>query len=729
MIRIILERGELDLDLGLKMPFELNNSAFLTEYILGSKSYTASAPGTSRNHYILENSAYVPTRPKGRIYPCEVYLGGGQPIVGSFYVDNFENGNFNFAFIVNGFSTAILEKKLSEVMTDPDVIMAHNIWDLLAHAKNQSLQSWPQVNYVFPPIKWPKFYQDDPADTSGVQPDFAGICNAYDAAAGKYLSNSGDPVPPGDPYNNFNLVPQLFAKYVLKKIFQTIGYNYGGEWIQDKGTDNLLVANNYALDRLRKDYLRVSISAPVIGFTFNNGTIFTTVPMDDETTAPNGDPDEEYDNISLFRWKPEFNCGVMFNVFLNFDNHTPSTEQIRAYIVDETDAVCLQSTFNPSGTTGVLDIPSLSWNAIGGKEYRLVIAADSAFGGSTTTNTMDITSCFMEVIMAAPKQVNRFERTLKYSNHVPDFTIKDFLNGLRKHENLRIDFDFQTRTVLFNYAESPLKRQDYIDITSKSASQYRLEIKPPKKFVFQFDWADDKLPDNNNFYPPVNYNYLGEVDCVASLPTPIALNDYILVQNVNQWFIVKDDPLTPGTLIWTDWLDRLPDVTIGQSAEEEETISMGFSPFAMRNTLMGGDKCIIPYIDQLGSSPAFESGINSMGLKFLFYHGFKPNRSGDLYPLASSTNRDYAGNIIDGKGLMLSYSNIGIIERRWSQWLSFLTNAEEYRRFLKFDEIDFINLSFEVIYRIDNQHFLLKQIRTNATHNGLEFSETTMVRI
>lgn len=176
---------------------------------------------------------------------------------------------------------------------------------------------------------------------------------------------------------------------------------------------------------------------------------------------------------------------------------------------------------------------------------------------------------------------------------------------------------------------------------------------------------------------------------------------------------------------------QLDDYTNGN---EEDIYRTRFStaPYTDNNIGFAGKKA--PLISQAGSSNEAGLGDNAFRPRFLFFHGLQPSAPGTInYPFASHDNYAADGTKIGDRSLDFSAPTYGLYQTSW-KGIPELNKGNT----ITFDAALSINDLLQLRkWETPRVQFdtpdgritgIIKQIRINATHDGLGLSSITLVK-
>lgn len=694
--------------------FEFNHPFDSKDDIPGSYTINWSLPHDPINEVIFQHVMCVEVLSGAKSYDAVLWFKGSPHLTGKLIViegdRDEETGATTVDFIVNGFSVEILNKKLSEVDYGPEIDLGPDTDTIIASAKTASLSGYPDYPYTFPMIANSDFYGSDNSA-------FDGVLNGYDPIAEAYIKNDS-----GDNVNV--LVPQINMKYILDCIFS--GYEISGSFFEISGAKKIFVYNNHALDKKvpNKYHARVSQSTP-----WTSPLIFPVwLPLDDETTVPNEDPDNAWDNVAYeyeVQTTGPHRADAFISVFTN--DVTYPIKQCRYLII--------MGLGTPLNATQVYNnFPDNEWVPIEILGYRDMLGPDVGEKirisvqvqgkmlvtdpGWTDIDTQ-VKDSWLDIKNIHASDHNVFSGTLNCSNHVPDMEVGEFIASLKKAGLCFQVFPF-SRKVKIDYIDETFTAPYIEDI--RVTTNLRKTLSKETGFTFKYPFSEDEigeLPDITAF------NLVDEVTNLADIPPPAQVNDIVYVQNMNVYYITVTN-IDNDALEWKFLCHNFFPYILGDGATEME---MEFTPLLMTDMDFGGLNILIPIFNETGSSDHFAIGKNAPAFKLGIYQGFHPSSTGDLYPFASSFNLDRDGSQIGSLTLRMDDTNESIFKKTQYNWMRNLITAPRITRYMEVDEPFLANLDFIKRLKIGNSFYALCKMNTIYHHEKIEDAEVELLKL
>lgn len=276
---------------------------------------------------------------------------------------------------------------------------------------------------------------------------------------------------------------------------------------------------------------------------------------------------------------------------------------------------------------------------------------------------------------------------IEVGRHLGDYTVTDFLKGLRAFVGLSIDANVSTKQVTFNTYKALSHSRDYVDLSDcLVAGSEGLDGVENKGFIVNnyFD-SSDKYTDyildpwNEHIEPrqfKKTYSFF-----TGNGATPVNLSIGTLMMHSYGVFraVENDTPNLGKYLLPTaDQSGNLADAFFQKSAN--------YSPYYDSN-----------------NSKAIPPAVNSFGLRVLIYWGMQQDSQGNLYPYASSVSYD-SKYLQVGKMSLQAGEPDDIWAMYQKKYYEFLSGAKKVSALMRIPlgKLNQISPSFPIGYRSKN---------------------------
>jgi hypothetical protein len=333
------------------------------------------------------------------------------------------------------------------------------------------------------------------------------------------------------------------------------------------------------------------------------------------------------------------------------------------------------------------------------------------------------------------------------ADHVPDVLVSDYWINLCKLLGIAFDFNSHRKLLRLKYLRDIANDQQYHDFPGTIISKPTLKASPYKGFKLKQEVSGDDFI-SQNFKSLAGLTLKGTVNIWNQLSGVVdpAINDCYYVKTRHEYFIWNYDK-EHAVLNWIfhskDFFFEFISIEEGSEGEVLE-ITTNINAI-MDNGWGYQDKNIcsapnhwwlIPVTGQAGNFdglPGFFKTEFSKSL--LFYHGFRRDSLGMLYPLASNDVYDFEGNVVhfEASAPYPAYTHSlslrwdgpnGLYEKRVKQWLNILLKSRGYWSFSatlsagSLSEIDFFKW-----YSGPGFRFLIKEIKFNIKQDSISLAE------
>lgn len=493
------------------------------------------------------------------------------------------------------------------------------------------------------------------------------------------------------PKNKDCLSPQMYFLYVLKKCYTAFGYTPRGKIFNDVRFKKALLYNNFTLDHKEKIfYVTAERNTPSTTYTGETTLIWPT-EIEDE--------DNCYDPTNG-KYTAKERGFLKFTIDINVENQSSDPSQNwQASVTIYKDGAYVGSVyFKIYDTNAAVNIKATKRifvdEDLGDIHLEIQCDDDESFPSSFKFLSGNLT-----VEAVSSSNLNRYAKEIAYANHVPQKKISVFLEAVYRTFGIIPFFNHKLKTVNLVYLKdlvNTVKQTSFKDrIIKNSLETVAQNDYQGVKFSFDTSQNDDYLSDANKDYS--KYEHLGDYNTIFDRPeAPGTINKTARILNSNKitlYSVYEED--VEGTMVentrWNYFTDDFKDYILGEGKKHFQS---GFFPMTMAFTHDFGDVEITPPVDgsydhpywwmmprvsQMGSSPAFETGINDPGLRLMIFYGIQPvaladgNETPYTYPFASFRPMNAAGGIISGESLQLTWQGQeGLIAEFWQPVIDWL---------------------------------------------------------
>lgn len=342
--------------------------------------------------------------------------------------------------------------------------------------------------------------------------------------------------------------------------------------------------------------------------------------------------------------------------------------------------------------------------------------------------TIDNTYALDEIRIDAQSQLqgNLLAEKINLKNHVPNITIREFLNALIVKFNVAINITPNKLSINFKQdILNALEDSDYSDIVENNWT-----IEPFIKTDTEGVTFTDVIDENDTAVVDLAKRVLldseikGTANYQSGFPATPQDGDIYFEVWQNQYFKANNNnySIAPGIAVAGTY-------KVGRGDEKKEskisTLLMLKNITNVQEFPIIATYGLIPNTLLKGNSPVEEYGIgsdNDFPLRLLFYRGLQPNNSnGDTYPLGTN---DIYNAISDTAGAIGSLSmqwgnTYGIYNTYHKNWLDTVNKAKAIELSLAITPLEWSRFDFFKPKRIINQSVIIEKITFTIAANGI----------
>ena len=322
--------------------------------------------------------------------------------------------------------------------------------------------------------------------------------------------------------------------------------------------------------------------------------------------------------------------------------------------------------------------------------------------------------------------------TLNLNDHVPDWSVYDFLQNVCKLFGLGYEVDNETSTITFTYLKDLLTTSEVINIAPMVVSKPRVDFNNyPSAFSLQQKYPSEcKLSGDIKSLKGLNLK--GAVPNLAGLPATGEVNDAYLVGFYNSYYAWNYNPDTYEFQWVFHSKQYTTEISSGDDAIEVSTdlpsvLSVKYldiiQPLATNRvwTLPASHQ-----VAQFEGAPDIYKG--DWKPLVVWYHGLKNDSLGQTYPYANADMVDHAGNEIAGVPFSLHLGGSrGTHNLLWKAYLQWRTTAKPVRVQMIPDRAFLRNFRFSKKLRLGGVNYLVVEARGNIGKLGPDVWELLLL--
>lgn len=330
---------------------------------------------------------------------------------------------------------------------------------------------------------------------------------------------------------------------------------------------------------------------------------------------------------------------------------------------------------------------------------------------------------------------------IKLANHAPEYSVIDFLKGLKNYFGLKYDFNILQNRVEIRFVRSIIRSRQVLDLTRQAGRVFTLHHGKEDGFQFIYDSPDPLMQDGASNPPPWDLsspppsggpggytvqNYLA-LDALDA-----ELFEIAFVQSLRAWFQLVPDQSNPP--FWKLYAFR-------QQSDAQLPPSGG--PGGASGGAGGGKRpwnlSLFPLVDSYFAGkkmPAIECTANNQevklenkecGLRIFAFYGIQEDAANQPYHFASCTRYD-AKELLSEDQYDLDIRSEDMYSLHADQE-RIITSGKEYETTLILDNYNLLQMSRSPILRIANLDYLLEEKEIQNTTKEYAIAKVRLYKI
>lgn len=610
-----LELNKFSLNFILKSCIEIDRG------IPGSYVFNFAVPATSRNNSIFKyphRLTKADLSPKE--FPCTI-VSFGKSRTGILTVESANPKLIELSVSLDAgpYNQLIGETMLPDIFSQ-EIYIGPTTQDVIDHCNSVASLYYPDTDYVFPSV-FNDYLYGDPNDEDVVisNYDFQNIINLYEN--GTYVQNA---VVPDGASNLNSLIPYFFVSFLVKHCFNHYGYSIEGRIFQHPEYSQLLLGNNWTLDKIEERYSYVGL---VDSYGFAGMNQYQKMFFTDTIT--------EYDNV----WD---NANAVFDVlevgfyeiFMRFDIKgfdVPSGElwvMVRLIYDGEELWFRLRKFTNTLIYNTFDEYFSFTAEAA---DVGKTIYAEIWVENEINYPDFNIINGEFSIRNTSQSNLNRFQKTVKYKNHMPNVLISEFLQSFFQLTATFPVFDHNLKTCKLVYISDAISSFPPVPFSDNILPHsLKSTVNDYDGITFSYDFTE-----SDEFYskmPDALPELYRTVSSYLQMPYAAPEASIIYVESLNKYFKLTHKQYPDGTTYW-EWDYLADDLEPHILDNGSRNITFKMAPLTMFYSELY--QLNIPAIRAVGNSISFNTKPNETGLRITFWRGMTDSESSD-YPMAGS---------------------------------------------------------------------------------------------
>lgn len=324
---------------------------------------------------------------------------------------------------------------------------------------------------------------------------------------------------------------------------------------------------------------------------------------------------------------------------------------------------------------------------------------------------------------------NTHDLQIRLGNHAPEYSVIQFLKGLKNYFGLKYDFNILQNRVEIRFVRSKIRSREVLDLTIQAGRVFTLHHGKESGFAFSYenpdplmsDGAQNPIPSDEEVdFTVQNYLALDGLDA--------ELFQIAYVQSLRAWFQLTPDQSNPP--FWKLYAFRQQsDVTLsgveGSGGAGGGKRPWSLSLFPLVDAWIAGKK--MPAIECTVNNREVNLENKDCGLRIFAFYGVQESAEGDPHPFASVTRYD-AKELLSPDQYDLDIRSEDIYPLHADQE-RIITAGKEYETTLILNEYNLLQLSRSPIIRIANLDYLLEEKEVQNTSKEYALAKVRLFKI
>jgi hypothetical protein len=323
---------------------------------------------------------------------------------------------------------------------------------------------------------------------------------------------------------------------------------------------------------------------------------------------------------------------------------------------------------------------------------------------------------------------------INLKNHVPNITIKEFLNGLAQLYNLSISFDFRKKQLKIDARTNTISNA--IEIECTVASNYTIAPTEITEKGYLFEMGIDATDENYTQYAELVADENLKEDVASTFPITDNNGTIRFFSSAHKGY------LKAAGLLKNSAIPQTPKLKIGKGGNtyssavgtidttKNISIDYAYEDYTGTSALITYHSGIIPIVKQKGNSEIYFSGEKEdYSFRVFSFAGMHTDPNGfGTYPIGTSNIYDDNGNAILPYSIKWRGGDFALYDHWWKNWLN-ATNGKIVTVPLAFTWAQFLNLNLGEKLRIQNRLYLIKTLSIGVTQKGFTIAKAKCVQL
>jgi hypothetical protein len=314
---------------------------------------------------------------------------------------------------------------------------------------------------------------------------------------------------------------------------------------------------------------------------------------------------------------------------------------------------------------------------------------------------------------------------IKLANHAPEYSVIDFLKGLKNYFGLKYDFNILQNRVEIRFVRSIIRSRTVLDLTAQAGRVFTLHHGKDSGFAFTYD-SPDPLMSDGELTPPSGGGDFTVQNYLALDALDAELFEIAFVESLRAWFQLVPDQSNPP--FWKLYAFRQQsDVTLSgvEGSTDRNKRPWNLTLFPLVDSYITARK--MPAIECTANNREVKLENKDCGLRIFAFYGQQEDADGGKYAFASCTRYD-AQELLSEDQYDLDIRSADIYPLHADQE-RIITAGKEYETTLILDSYNLLQLSRSAIIRIANLDYLLEEKEIQNTTKEYAIAKVRLFKI
>lgn len=322
-------------------------------------------------------------------------------------------------------------------------------------------------------------------------------------------------------------------------------------------------------------------------------------------------------------------------------------------------------------------------------------------------------------------------------NHVPDYSVVEFLKSMKNYFGLKYDFNILQNRVEIRFVRSIIRSRTVLDLTKQASRLFTIEHGKSQGIAFSYDRPDPLMSDGSN-PPPGGVGGGGADYTVTNFSALDALDAEILevayVRSLRASFQLTPDNANPPfwkLLAWTQQDDAFSPPSGGAGGGSPPSggrgvrVGWNVGMVPLLDTFVSGRK--MPGIECTADQPEVNLSNKESGIRIMAFYGQQEDGANQPYTFASCT-RYNAKELLSAAQYDLDIRSADSYPF-WEDLERILDRGKAYECALLLSSVDLVTLSKTPKIRIANIDYLIDTMEVAISTREFSVAKATLYKI